>query len=226
MANQSTKKDNAVKAIGTFNKTLRRVPVEVVWYTHFDTELAAQLRPELGQVGFRELFAIQTVAAPGQVSLEESRFLGQLVSRTDPAEPIVEIGTLFGSSSRVLAMFKAENQPLITVDNFSWNPLDVTPEVHEYAARRALAEGVEKYNVTVVKKEKQEFFDSFEGPAPGLVFLDADHSYEATLADMLWAQSVGAKIISGHDYGDDPGVTKAVDELGGPSELVGTVFVL
>lgn len=226
MAAKRTKKDTAVKAIGTMNKALKPVPVEVVWYSHFDTELQNEIRPELGDVSFRELFAIQTVAAPGQVSLEESRFLGELARRTDPNDPIVEIGTLFGSSSRVLAMFKAEQQPLITVDNFSWNPLEISPEIHEYAARRALAEGTERYNIEVVKKEKQDFFDSYDRGAPGLVFCDADHSYEATLEDLKWAQSVGAKIISGHDYGTDERVSKVVDELGGPSELVGSVFVL
>jgi len=44
---------------------------------------------------------------------------------------------------------------------------------------------------------------------------------------LLWAKNVGAKIICGHDYCDDfPGVVQIVDELGGPKQLAGSLFVL
>src|SRR5688500_15743121 len=109
--------------------------MELVLYNHFDNELRREVTPQLGEVGFRDLFAVQTVATPGQITIEESRFLGDLVRRTDPADPVIEIGTLFGSSSRVLTLFKDPSQRLITVDNFCWNPLEVPPKVHEHATR-------------------------------------------------------------------------------------------
>jgi hypothetical protein len=60
-----------------------------------------------------------------------------------------------------------------------------------------------------------------------MVFLDAMHDYEETKKDILWAQSVSASIISGHDYCDEfAGVKQIVDECGGPCELGGTVWVL
>jgi hypothetical protein len=60
-----------------------------------------------------------------------------------------------------------------------------------------------------------------------MVFLDADHSYESTKQDILWAQRVGAKIICGHDYSSRfPGVVRAVEECGGVERIVGSVFLL
>ena len=60
-----------------------------------------------------------------------------------------------------------------------------------------------------------------------MVFLDADHGYEATKADIAWAQKVGAAIISGHDYGDHcPGVGRAVEEAGGAACHAGGVWAL
>ncbi|MBJ7457891.1 MAG: class I SAM-dependent methyltransferase [Thermoleophilaceae bacterium] len=179
--------------------------------------LLSRLRVQIGVVA---------VATPAEVSIEEGRFLGELDQRTDPARPIVEIGTLFGHSTTILTLFKDPEQPLIGVDNFSWNPLDLSPEVHEFATRKVLEQATAKYNVTVKNVDKQEFFDSYDGPPPALVFCDADHSTETTLADINWARSVGAEIVCGHDYGEDPRVSAAVDSLGGPKELVGRVFVV
>src|SRR5258705_314674 len=75
---------------------------------------------------------------------------------------------------------------------------------------------------------KFEFYRCYRGGQPGLFFCDADHDYEPTLHDLTWARTIGAKIICGHDYDPVrfPGVVRAVKELGGPSELVGSLFVL
>jgi hypothetical protein len=57
------------------------------------------------------------------------------------------------------------------------------------------------------------------------VFLDAIHTYEETAADIAWAKKVNASIICGHDYYDVfPGVIQAVDEVGGPKCLAGTLW--
>jgi predicted O-methyltransferase YrrM len=226
MSGNISVKQTAIKAIELLNRLLKPLNFQLVWYSEFDRALEREMPAELGSPSFRELIAVQAVATPAEVSIEEARFLGELIGRTDPADPIIEIGTLFGHSTSVMTMFKAPEQPLIGVDNFSWNPLDISPAYHEYAARRVLAQATELYNVTVKNTDKQEFFDSYDGPPPALVFCDADHSTEATLADINWARSVGAKIICGHDYGEDPRVSAAVDQLGGPKELVGRVFVI
>jgi hypothetical protein len=75
--------------------------------------------------------------------------------------------------------------------------------------------------------DKNEFFAGYRGAAPAMVFLDAVHDYEETKKDIQWARSVGAKIISGHDYCKEfPGVKQAVDEFGGPRQSAGTVWRL
>lgn len=226
MAQPRSIKSVAISGITVLNRVLRRLNMQLVWYSDFDRRLEAEMPAELGRPSFRELTAVQAVATPAEVSIEESRFLGELVGRTASTEPIVEIGTLFGHSTTVLTLFKDPAQPLIGVDNFCWNPLDISPEYHEYVTRRVLEQATDMYNVKVENVDKKAFFDSYDGPPPGLVFCDADHSTEATLEDINWARSVGAKIVCGHDYGEDERVTAAVDSLGGPKELVGRVFVV
>jgi hypothetical protein len=91
-----------------------------------------------------------------------------------------------------------------------------------------LGDAVAHHGVELVDMDKDAFFGGYDGPPPGLFFCDADHSYEATRKDLLWARSQGARIICGHDFHPTlhQGVTRAVSELGGPSKLVGCLFVL
>lgn len=56
-----------------------------------------------------------------------------------------------------------------------------------------------------------------------LVYIDADHAYEACKADIAawWPKVRPGGILAGHDYGQDwPGVQKAVDERFGQPEQV------
>jgi predicted O-methyltransferase YrrM len=168
------------------------------------------------------------VMTQGQISLAEARFLGGLVAGLAGPGPVVEIGTLFGFSTRVMVCAKAADRELITVDNYSWNPFGLPGAVHRQITAEALAEGVESFHVRLVRMDKKEFFRTYDGPAPALVFLDADHSYAATKEDIAWARGVHAGTVCGHDYhkGLHPDVVKAVDEYGGPKQLVGTLWVL
>lgn len=169
----------------------------------------------------------RVLSRPGEVSLEESRFLGELVRRAPADRPIVEIGTLFGTSTRILALFKARETPLITVDSFRWNPHGLPRPLHARITREVLADAIEHHNVRLMEMAKGEFYRTYDGPPPGLVFLDANHGYESTKEDILWAQSAGAAIVCGHDHRDKfPGVKRAVEECGGAEQIVGTVFVM
>ncbi len=91
-----------------------------------------------------------------------------------------------------------------------------------------LSDAIERFNVSQVRMDKGEFYSSYHGDAPSLVFLDACHSYESTRADILWARSVNANVICGHDSDGHrwPGVVKAVNECGGYSGLVDSLFVM
>ena len=177
---------------------------------------------------FHDFEIARGISAPGHISVDEARFLGELVRRTDARSPIIEIGTLFGFSTLVLAMNKHVDQPLLTIDNYSWNPFGLSPQAHWFATADVLRESVAAHAVQQINTDKAIFYRTYSGPPPGLFFCDADHSYEATLADLKWARSVGSTIICGHDYHEQghPGVVRAVKEMGGPSELRGMLFVL
>ena len=184
--------------------------------------------PLHAQFTFRESQAYRALGNMGQLSIEEARLLSELVRQSDPSRPIVEIGTLFGFSTTVMVLAKRREQRLVTVDNFSWNPLGISTTAHFAITSNRLSEAVAHHNVEIVRSGKEEFYRSYRGPAPALFFCDADHSYEATKADIQWARSVGASIICGDDY-DHPrerGTAQAVDELGGPRQLAGGLFVL
>jgi hypothetical protein len=141
--------------------------------------------------------------------------------------PIVEIGVLAGKTTQRIARYKAPAQKILAVDNFCWNPWGLTPDEQWGLVCHSLDYLVQTGNVEIKRIDKNEFFETYDGPAPSLVFLDAMHDYEETKKDILWAQRVGAKIISGHDYGPDfPGVIQIVDEVGGPKQLAGSVWRL
>jgi hypothetical protein len=184
--------------------------------------------PSYRSFTYRESQCYRALSNMGQLSLVESRLLGEIIASSDKTRPIIEIGTLFGFSTTVMTLAKATEQRLITVDNYSWNPLGISPEAHYQSTRNRLSEAIEKFGVEQIRMDKDEFYRTYDGPPPAVFFCDADHSYEATKADLLWARQVGATIICGDDY-DHPyqrGTAQAVDELGGPKRLAGGLFVL
>ena len=162
------------------------------------------------------------------VEAEAIPFIQKLVreSRKYPG-PIIEIGTLLGITTTNMALAKAPEQKIITVDIYCWNPWSLPPENHRALASTVLHYLVQNGHVEQVFQDKNEFIQTYQGPAPALVFLDAIHTYEETKIDIEWARRIGAKIIAGHDYSDQfPGVKQIVDECGGPRELSASVWVL
>ncbi len=178
-------------------------------------------------VNYKEAQIYRALSARGQISMEEARFLCELVRNTDPTRPIVEIGTLYGFSTLIMCTAKVPEQKLYSVDNFSWNSLGISSAVHYAATRDRLAECVDRYGVELVNSSAQAFYESYAGPPPSLFFCDADHTYEAVKADIAWARGVGSAIICGDDYAPEHhGVRKAVDECGGPAQIRGGLWVL
>jgi len=164
----------------------------------------------------------------GEILIDEARFLTDLVKGAPTEGPMLEIGTLFGWSTRIMAIAKPAQQPLITIDSFQWNPWELTPEEHKWVTGRLLADAVAKLNVRQVVMDKNVYYAGYDGPAPALIFMDAGHSYEETRRDLEFAKRVGAKVICGHDYDPVawPGVVQAVEEFGGPATRVGSLWVL
>jgi hypothetical protein len=167
----------------------------------------------------------------GGVRPEEQALLRSLVQESSQYPgPIVEIGTLIGHTTISICLAKRPEQRVITVDNYCWNPWNISHKAHAELTRHALRYLVETGQVQQLFLSKDDFYrdySSYANEPPALVFLDADHGYEATRNDIVWAKQVGARIISGHDYGPEfEGVVRAVDEHGGPARLGGSVWVL
>lgn len=178
-------------------------------------------------VSLRHLILRQGILSCGELSLPEAAYLVGLVRQTDPSRPIIEIGTLFGRSSVLIACGKSPEQVLVTVDNYSWNPYDMPPWFQRETAAKQLQDAVKTLGVRVVAMDKAEFYATYDGARPSLVFLDAIHSYEETLKDIRWAKGVGADTICGHDFdAAHPGVRQAVDEAGGARDVVESLWVL
>lgn len=183
--------------------------------------------PDHSNLTYKEAQCYRAMSNMGQLSISEARLLGDLVRCSDSERPIIEIGTLFGFSTTVIALAKDARQRLITVDNYCWNPLGLSPEAHYRLTSNRLSDAVQNHRVELRRMDKAEFYRTYDGPPPALFFCDADHSYESTMADLLWARSVGASIICGDDHtASFPGVAQAVREMGGWQKLVDGLFVL
>ena len=164
----------------------------------------------------------------GQINLVEAKFLGQLVANLQTNGPIIEIGTLFGWSTRVICLFMDSERELISVDNFSWNPFNLPADIHFETTKKVLSDVISMVHLLLVKMDNVEFYKTYSGSSPALFFIDADHEYEAVKIDIQGALKLNAGIICGHDYDEKlyPGVFKAVNEFGGPTRLVDTLWVL
>lgn len=163
----------------------------------------------------------------GQLSFREMNELGRLVATSDFSRPIVEIGTLFGASTLAISLRKNPEQRLITVDNYCWNPFGLSRDTHLEITTARLS-GLVDFGVEQVYLDKERFFETYVGPPPAVVFLDADHSYTETRKDIDWALSIGASVVCGDDYSPTsfPGVVAAVADFGGPSYVIDELFVI
>ncbi len=206
-------------------RLLRSLNRDLVYLTPEEKE-DLERAPELS---YRDLVIRQALHLKrGEVSLREAQFLGELVAGAQHTGPIVEIGTLFGSSTRAMLLRKTPEQKILSVDSYDWNPLNISKELHSSITAQILEEAERTCNLERVVSDKNVFFKSYDGPPPALVFLDAIHTYDETKKDIEWAKSVDAQIICGHDYDREkfPGVCQIVDEQGGPNKLVETLWVL
>ncbi len=167
---------------------------------------------------------------PSQFTLldDERALLRELVEETHAIPgPIIEIGTLLGVTTTDMALWKAAGTPMVTVDNFAWNPWGLTSAQHRELTTQMLRYLIETGQVTLVAMDKDAYFQLDQDPPPALVFLDAIHTFEETAKDIAWARRVGARIICGHDYSAQfPGVIRAVEDAGGPRQLKGSVWRL
>jgi phospholipid N-methyltransferase len=177
-----------------------------------------------------EYCADPRMAFCGTVLPNELEFLQKLVSMANRLDgPILEIGTLFGFTTQHLANWKVLEKELITVDDFTWNPVGFDNKTHQAFTKRILYYLIHRANTTLVPLSNTEFYCNYRGEVPSMVFIDASHRFIDVVEDVRWAKEKGISIISGHDYSDDfPGVIRAVNETFGKDNVktVGTVWAV
>jgi len=141
--------------------------------------------------------------------------------------PFIEFGTLFGHTTNLLATLKNQKQTLISIDNYSWNPFCMPRAAHLAFAQRTTSVAKQFHNTVLLDMSLDEFKKTYRGERPAFVFLDADHSYDATFSDIQWAIEQEAHVICGHDYHDScPGVIEAVKYFfGNEIELYNRVWI-
>lgn len=139
--------------------------------------------------------------------------LAGLISWLPERGTFVEVGTLFGLTAKAISAARP-NLKIVAIDNFSWNPFGLPPELHEAFTKRILATEIASGQVEVRTMTSEEFRASCS-TVPDAVFFDAQHQYEPVRAEIAWAKDIGVRVITGHDYGNPSpvfGVTRAVDE--------------
>lgn len=140
----------------------------------------------------------------------------------------VEIGCWLGRSTCYLAQaIKRSGKAirLTVVDTFSGVPGDELQElllpfggsVHAAFIDNIRRCGVDDI-VEVIVGNSTEAHSAFKESSLGMVFIDADHSYEGVSADIrnFLPKVVKGGLIGGHDYTEAPGVRQAVLETVGP----------
>ena len=149
-------------------------------------------------------------AVLGGLSEEE---ISGLVGWLPEKGTFVEFGTLFGLTAKRIAAAKPDLH-IVCVDNFSWNPFGLPPDLHEQFTRRILFNEIASGRLELFRGTSADFRSQCTS-VPDAVFFDALHQYEPVLEEIRWARSAGVKCICGHDYNNPSpvfGVTRAVNE--------------
>lgn len=150
------------------------------------------------------------------------KFLGELVTGMD-SKRVLEVGSWLGATALAMAEAGAK---VHCVDTWNGSKGEFTEGLREAAGGddavyQKFLENVGPHldvNIFPWRRESLEAATMAWTPFD-LVFIDAEHSYEATKADILawWKHLKPDGVMLGHDYKTTqfPGVTKAVDEVFG-----------
>ena len=161
----------------------------------------------------------EPIAADGNVTLLELLVLARLVRELQP-RCIFEIGTFDGRTTLALAMNAPEDARVYTLDLPPETQTALAIERSERAFVDKPVSGARFHGADVAGKITQLFGDSatfdFASYEAEFVFVDGSHAYEYVLNDSERALALlGDRrgVIVWHDYGEWPGVTRALDGL-------------
>ena len=147
--------------------------------------------------------------------------LARLAAATSTDHAIVEIGVFRGGSLRTMA--ESTTAPVYGIDAWGMDDLyqgDSGESGGKYdgdqdmETARKLTEHLD--NVTLVRDYSSCAAANYDGPPIGTLYIDAEHTYEAALADYrAWKQHLAPNaVVAFDDYTETfPGVKRAVDEI-------------
>jgi beta-1,4-mannosyl-glycoprotein beta-1,4-N-acetylglucosaminyltransferase len=147
----------------------------------------------------------------------------QMVERMPDNGTLVELGTWKGRSLAYVAdLVKSKNLRVLAVDTFGGTPGDPFHESVKWENIRQIFDtnirlmGLENH-VDTLQGMTVEMAKSVPDGSVDLVFVDADHSYEAVRDDIAaWRPKLTPKgEMCGHDYVEHCGVPRAVQEAFG-----------
>lgn len=143
------------------------------------------------------------------------------------AGAVIEIGSYLGRSTCFLALGakRGARPPVVAVDHFGGSPEHQPGASHESAVLKADGTTYDQFlrnlertgvgdHVRPIRAASVEAARDWREPIR-LLFIDGDHSYEASRADFAaWSPQVeGNGLVAFHDIGVWPGVTRFYEEL-------------
>lgn len=142
----------------------------------------------------------------------------------------IEIGVNEGSNIIRLAK-KFPDRNFVGIDPYYVDDSEITEPVYgihksiyDYNDYNKILEKISKYsNIRILKKSSLEAVSEFEDESIDMVFIDALHSYEDTLNDIVaWLPKVkNDGILCGHDYSLEWfGVVRAVEDSLGVNNII------
>lgn len=163
----------------------------------------------------------------GWMSPLELEFLNVIGSK---CRSIVEVGSWKGRSTKSLLDTGAKVHAVDTWEG-SQDQQDLTyTQAKESDIYAEFQKNVGHYdNLKVVKKDSLSAAKLYSDKSVDMVFIDANHTYEAVKEDIKAWLPKARKLICGHDYTDEwPGVTQAVNEMfkGKDIRVVGTIWMV
>ena len=152
------------------------------------------------------------------------------VAQVQTSGRLVEIGTWLGRSlAAILPTAVARCIGVWCIDTWKGSPEDPTETIVQsgldaYSVFEANMRSLKLWGTfSVIHDDQTIAATRFPDGSLDLVFLDADHRYDAVQRDirLWWPKLKPGGLFLGHDYGDvHPGVAKAVHVLFGGPELV------
>lgn len=137
---------------------------------------------------------------------------------------VVEIGSWKGRST--YALLTGCKGHVRAVDHFKGNKgvKEMEDEVKGENIYQEFLKNVGNFsNLIIERGNSLEIADKYKGWTFDMIFLDGSHGYDDVKKDIeAWLPKT-KKLICGHDY-DFPEVKKAVDELIGSVNLVGSIW--